>query len=165
MFAIYASTFCHNERGNIMSDNNQTLGRREFLLASGVAALATVPTAVAASDLKGAAQPKLVETALDCVATGSACLNHCVNDMRSGSLTLVECLAQVRELVAACDALAKLASYGSAHLPRFAAATAEVCKSCEAECRKHEDHHEPCGACADDCVKCAEACAQYLKTV
>jgi Cys-rich four helix bundle protein (predicted Tat secretion target) len=101
--------------------------------------------------------PKLVEAASHCVRTGEDCLRHCFDQFAKGDSSLAECARQVRELVIACSALSALASHDSKHLASFAAAVAAVCKSCEAECRKHE-HHLACKVCADSCPPCIAEC-------
>ena len=96
--------------------------------------------------------------------TGEACLSHCITDLRSGSLDLVECLASVEELVAVCRAMATVAALGTDRVRAMAAVTKDVCLSCEAECRRFEDQHDECGACADACVACAEECDKVLQS-
>jgi Cys-rich four helix bundle protein (predicted Tat secretion target) len=78
--------------------------------------------------------------------------------MRTGNMAPLECLVQVQDLVIACDALAKFAAGDSGHLKAYAAATIEVCESCEAECRKFEAQHAQCKDCADSCVACMREC-------
>ena len=104
------------------------------------------------------AHAALIREALHCIETGDACAAHCINDMRTGNTELLECLVQVQDLVTACEALAKFAASDSEHLKVYAAATIEVCESCEAECRKFEDKHSQCKDCADSCVACMREC-------
>jgi Cys-rich four helix bundle protein (predicted Tat secretion target) len=104
----------------------------------------------------------LAQAARVCVDRGETCVAHCLEEYRSGGNTLAVCATRVEEMLAACRGLAVLASLESAHLAQFAAACAEICKSCEAECRKHEEH-EICRACADSCRDCIKAC-QALKS-
>ena len=104
----------------------------------------------------------LIREALHCIETGNACAAHCISDMRSGSTELLQCLVRVRELLIACAALVPLAAFDSDHLKTYAAATIEVCDTCEAECRKFEDKHTECKVCADACVACRTECEKVL---
>lgn len=147
-----------------MNVDNVNIDRRTLLAATGGVALAAATGSVTGKELSGAAYPDLALVARECSATGTACISDCVRDLRKGSLTLVECLARLQELVAACDALAKMASLGSKHLVTFAAATAEVCMYSEEECRRHADHHASCGECADSCIACAKECERLIES-
>ncbi len=59
---------------------------------------------------------------------------------------------------AACTGLARLAALNSDHLPAYAKVCLEICKDCEAECRKHEKTHAICKACAESCKACIAEC-------
>ena len=147
---------------------NQEQDRRSFLYSSGLVALATVPGFARAAVETGSHQHQdghhaaLIQEALHCIETGNACAAHCIMEMRSGDTELLECLVQVQELVIACEALAKLAAHDSEHLGIYAAATIEVCETCEVECRKFEVQHIQCKDCADACVACAEECRKIV---
>ena len=151
-----------------MSDVIERENRRRFLVNSGLLALAAAPIAAAAAEDLGEHQhahekhSALISEALHCIETGNACAAHCIEDMRSGNTELLECLVQVQELVIACEALAKLAAHDSEHLKTYAAATIEVCDTCEAECRKFEERHETCKDCADACVACRKECERII---
>lgn len=148
-----------------MKREETNVDRRVFLAAAaGGAALATVAGSANAREFSGSAYAKLARAARECSASGSACINECIIDLRNESLMLVECLARLQELVASCDALAKMASLGTKHLAAFAAVTKEVCAYCEEECRKHQDHHPSCGECADSCVECARECDRLIES-
>jgi Cys-rich four helix bundle protein (predicted Tat secretion target) len=70
---------------------------------------------------------------------------------------MAACARSVTSLIAVCEALAVLATQHSPLLPKYAAVAAEVCRSCEEECRKHAEH-PVCQACADACRDCAAEC-------
>ena len=154
-----------------MTDQSKLLERREFLMKSGLLALATGPAVASAAAHSESHEhgssgqyAALIAEALHCIDTGNACGAHCISDMRSGSTELLECLVRVQELVAACEALVKFAAYGSEHVAIYAAATIEVCDTCEAQCRKFEDKHAECKACAEACVACRKECEKVLST-
>lgn len=150
-----------------MATNIQNQDRREFLYGSGLLALAAAPGIAGAAAESGShehhsgANAALIAETLHCIETGNDCAAHCISDMRSGDTALLECLVQVQELTIACEALAKLAAFDSEHLKTYAAATIEVCDTCEAECRKFEQHAQ-CIACADACVACARECKKII---
>lgn len=100
----------------------------------------------------------LIDTALDCVKTGQACNDHCIELVKSGDTSIAECMSTVSEMLAACTALSQMASYQSRHLPAIAKVCIAVCEDCEKECRKHAKKHTACKACADACLDCIKAC-------
>lgn len=143
------------------------MNRREILSAAGTfAAAAFVAPAMAEEHMHHdhaammAPNAKLIATALDCVRTGDACQAHCFDALVAGDLSLAACAKTVDEVIAVCGTLAKLASHNSPNLAAYAKAAALVCKTCEAECRKHADKHATCKACAEACVACAEECGK-----
>lgn len=151
-----------------MSENQSS--RRTFLINSGLIAVGTGASSAAMAAAEGGghehhaggAYKDLIHEAHHCIETGDACAAHCISDMRTGNTELLECLVQVQELVIACQALTKLAAFDSEHVEAYAAATIEVCDTCEAECRKFEERHAECKDCADACVSCATECKKVL---
>lgn len=142
------------------------MNRREILSAAATLATAAFVAPAMAADhnhqnhAMAAPYAKTAATALDCVATGDACLAHCFDSFIAGDTTLAVCAKKVDELIAVCTALAKLASNNSPNLVAYAKAAIQVCKDCEKECRKHADKHPTCKACADSCAACAEECGK-----
>lgn len=142
------------------------MDRREFMTATTAAAA----TAGAAAFMAGSALadddkhkghgdfPPLAQTSGHCVASGQACLAHCLMSFSGGDTTLAACAKSVNELIVACGALQALAIDQSKSLGAFAKAVAVVCEDCEKECRKHEDKHEVCKACAEACKACLAEC-------
>jgi Cys-rich four helix bundle protein (predicted Tat secretion target) len=106
--------------------------------------------------------PALVETANDCVHTGEVCLDHCFGQFQQGDTTLAKCASLVRELVACCEGLSVLAICNSRHLLEYVKVSRKICEDCEKECRRHEDHHQPCKDCADSCAACMEECDRLI---
>jgi Cys-rich four helix bundle protein (predicted Tat secretion target) len=131
------------------------------LMLAGLAALAE-SAAIAATPAAGkpAPNPGLADAATDCVRKAEDCLPHCLNMLSTGDTTLAACAQSVRETMAVCQATAALAASGSKHLSDLAKVCADICKDCEAECRKHADKHQICKDCADACAKTAQACAK-----
>lgn len=103
----------------------------------------------------------LVDAAGACVARGDECMAHCLTLLATGDKTLAACAQSVNETVAGCTALQKLAAQDSGYARRMAQLVSEMCLACEKECRKHEDKHAECKACAEACQTCAKACKAY----
>ncbi|WP_043199502.1 four-helix bundle copper-binding protein [Pseudomonas putida] len=101
---------------------------------------------------------RLVDSSSDCQKTGEACLAHCLVLLSQGDKDMAACAQSVSELLATCNALMKLALQGSRFTPAMAKVAADVCSSCETQCRKHETEHAECKACADSCAACLDAC-------
>ena len=113
-----------------------------------------------------AANPVLAEVAAaaaECLVTGEACLSHCLRALAQKDDSMAACAATVRDMLAACQATISLASAQSKHLPAMAALCAKICRDCEAECKKHADHHAECKRCMESCARCAAACEKAAK--
>lgn len=138
--------------------------RRELLVAAGgIAAAAALGklegTALAAEHRHDnhARNAGVVDTALDCVKTAEACLNHCLDVLATGDTSLANCAKSVTELKIYCTALYQAGLYNSGHLKEIAAISEKVCGECEKECRKHSKH-KTCSDCADACARCIKEC-------
>ena len=91
----------------------------------------------------------VIDTALDCVKNGQACLDHCIELFKMGDNSVANCADKVTEMLAMCNALSQMASYQSKHLAKFAKVCAAVCKDCKKAC----DEHQACKACIKVCEK------------
>ena len=133
------------------------ISRRQILL--GVGAAATVAYAGAASSaMEGhdhskhsAQEPDLLDATNSCLDKGQRCIAHCLVSFQEGDLELADCASKVNEMLAICDAFSYLLSSNSEYVKAYAGVCEQVCRDCEAECRKHEEHIE-CKACADACA-------------
>jgi Cys-rich four helix bundle protein (predicted Tat secretion target) len=94
-----------------------------------------------------------------CSSAAEICVGHCVEMLAGGDKTLAACAASSREVAVVCNGLRSLAAQNSAYLASYAKVAAEICKSCEAECRKHSEHIA-CKNCGDACVACAGECGK-----
>ncbi|HZX96054.1 MAG TPA: four-helix bundle copper-binding protein [Myxococcales bacterium] len=99
----------------------------------------------------------LVSAAHECMATGDACLRHCIDSLAAGDASLADCAKSVEQMRAMVGALATVAAQNGPRLKELSAVCAKACRDCEAQCRKH-DKHPPCKACGDACTKCAAEC-------
>lgn len=103
--------------------------------------------------------PKLLESAADCVKSGQICIRHCLDLFSQGEQKeLAACAVSVNELISVCSALQQMAASNSKHLAKMAKLSLDICKSCEEECRKHEKKHQACKDCAEACAACAKEC-------
>ena len=138
------------------------MNRRElFTAAAGAAAIMTATGAAFAADehaghgTADVPNAKLVATADACSNAGQTCVNHCLDLFVKGDLSVAGCAKTAYQMTAVCLAVARLAAAGSPHLADLAKVAVKTCTDCEKECRKHEQHHPVCKACAD---ACAEEC-------
>jgi Cys-rich four helix bundle protein (predicted Tat secretion target) len=145
--------------------------RRDLIEGAGLIALATLAAQAAAQTAPqtatdphahhhhGAGGPSaLTQAANDCVATGDACLAHCLVLLGQGDKDMAGCAQSVNQLLAICGALAKVSAQGGSQLKALARLSANVCEECEQACRKHEKQHAECKACAESCAACAKQC-------
>lgn len=133
--------------------------RREIL--SVVGALTLSKGATLANAQSGEMHPPrykaLEDSSAKCVSTGEDCLRHCFGMFSMKDTSMGACANSVMQLVAACRALATLASLNSTFTPAFAKDVGAVCAACEKECRKFEKV-SVCRACAEACKTCADEC-------
>ena len=108
------------------------------------------------------AHAALSEAARHCVSSSEACMSQCLQLLTQGDTSLAACAKSVYQMSAICEALARLASANSEHLAEFAKVAHAICLDCEKECRKHENEHATCKACADSCAACAEECKKHM---
>jgi Cys-rich four helix bundle protein (predicted Tat secretion target) len=134
------------------------MNRRQVLSGVGflTAAATTVEQAQSQSSA-GVANKALVATASDCVSKGQLCLSHCLDMLATGDKSMAACSKTAREMLAVCGTTLALAAQGAPSLPKFATVCLDVCKRCEAECRKHAQH-TPCKDCAEACAACQVEC-------
>ncbi|HEX2336160.1 MAG TPA: four-helix bundle copper-binding protein [Hyphomicrobiaceae bacterium] len=100
----------------------------------------------------------IIDATKRCETVGNVCLRHCVRLTRLGDKSLAECMRSVSAMLPICVATNKLATQDAKALAALAKVCADVCRECEAECRKHEFHHV-------ECKRCAEACAATVKVL
>jgi Cys-rich four helix bundle protein (predicted Tat secretion target) len=101
----------------------------------------------------------LLDAALECQKRGLACDEHCLRLLAGGDTSMAECAAAVRAMLAATEALARLA--GSRHVRAAAQLALEVCETCEGACAKHAQH-PPCHDCAESCARMIGECKKAL---
>lgn len=102
----------------------------------------------------------LVAAAQNCLAKGEACMKHCISQLTTGDTSLVDCLKSVSGMLPICRALEKYAAIEGKYLRELAQLCITVNSECEAECRKHADHHDTCRECAEACSACIAECSK-----
>jgi len=151
------------------------MNRRELLSgfgAAGAAAIAARAALAQTQDKKTSKQPAaghehhhtggskyqaLIDSTHACMATGDACINHCLESLGTGDKSLAECARTVEAMLPLVTATGKLAAQDAKRLKELAAVCGKACRDCEAECKKHEQHPE-CKACGEACNRCAAEC-------
>lgn len=109
-----------------------------------------------------AAHQALINAALDCVNKGSVCSTHCIDLLGKGDTSIIGCLRTVSAMLPACTALARLGALDAKRLKEYAEVCAKICDDCREECKKHQDHHAVCKACAESCKTCADECRKLV---
>ena len=155
--------------------------RREFVIASGLAAAAGILGQTAGAEGKDHANhdhgtPKvrpvtpalkeLQNTTFDCLKAGEICLAQCTAVLAGGKTSMAECQVSVLNMLSAVEAMSKIATYNTADIKlmkSLAKACADFCRACEKECKPHADSHSECKNCMEACVHCAKACEGFLK--
>ena len=146
------------------------MNRREMLTTVAATGVTVALTAGAAEDPVAAHEhhhdhsaaagkyADLVAATSHCVATGDACIAHCLTLLEEGDKEMAACARTVQSVIAACTALRELAAANSPRVGRLAAVVADICQDCETECRKHEKKHSVCHDCAEACAGCLKEC-------
>lgn len=142
------------------------MNRRELLLgAAAMAAAATTGRAFAAGHDHSAhahhatssRNDSLLAAVADCVLKANICQQHCLVLLGQGDTSMAACAKSSSQVSAVCTALQQLASAESKHLPQLAKVAMGICKECEEECKKTEQHAE-CKACKEACAACYDEC-------
>jgi Cys-rich four helix bundle protein (predicted Tat secretion target) len=127
---------------------------------------------VAAPQKPGAGKPiaapsadisAVIDSVGECLKTGQRCLAHCTDSFAAGHVKMAACQRALLNMLAICEATAKLAAYHSADpkdLKAVISACASFCRACAKACEPHARSAE-CKACHDSCVACAKACDAY----
>ena len=144
-------------------DTGFGISRREMLLGvGGAVAMAYAGKTMSAmpghDHSKHSAQnPGLLDAVNDCLDKGQRCIAHCLVAFKEGDTALADCAAKVHEMQAICDAFSYLLASNSGYVKAYAPICEQVCKDCEKECLKHDEHIE--------CKNCAEACAAVVDQI
>ena len=102
---------------------------------------------------------KLLATTAKCITAGLECINLCRKELAKGDKAMAECLGTVTDMLAACEALQKLAANESPHLAAMAKVCQKTLQDCAKSCEPHAKHMSECRACMEACRECEKACA------
>lgn len=150
-----------------MTNSKELDDRRKFLAGTAAALTVAAMPAVAADKHHHHHHEKhnnLVDAADECVATGKACLNHCLILLGDGDTSMKECSKNVNEMIPVCNAMATLALSDSKNLKAMAEVCLASCKDCKAACKDHINDHVECKDCYEACKNAIEIVEAYLKT-
>jgi Cys-rich four helix bundle protein (predicted Tat secretion target) len=144
------------------------MDRREVLTGGALLAAAAMSNAVFAADehehhhhAMPSPAANLAVSASDCLQKGQVCIDHCLVLLGDGDKAMAACAQSVTQMLAVCTALQRLANANSKYLPQMARLAKDVCKDCEAECKKHADKHKQCKDCQESCAACAKECEKF----
>ncbi|MBX3201597.1 MAG: four-helix bundle copper-binding protein [Labilithrix sp.] len=101
-----------------------------------------------------------IEACNECAEACEYCADACLDE--DDVEDLVECVRLDRDCADLCRLVAAFLARGSSFSPAIAAACAEACDACAAECDEHEMEH--CRACAEACRDCAAECRRMMES-
>jgi Cys-rich four helix bundle protein (predicted Tat secretion target) len=144
------------------------MNRREMLASAGILSTVMLSGISFADDKKSGSiskdkLKKVTDAAFDCIKKGEACTSHCLDMIAGGDTSMKNCLPTLANMMAACTAISKIASYDSAKpetIKHLATVCADLCKDCSDACKVHAEHHAVCKTCMEACNKCADACTE-----
>ena len=138
------------------------LGAVVSTLAGNLAGVSPAFAAGAGHQHHGGSSYKAMADAVNaCVNQGNACAAHCLEVIKSGDLTIADCMASVQETAAFSATLAYMTAVNSKHLNAMCELAIEVCGDCQKQCEKHSKHAS-CKAYAEACAACVKACKEHL---
>lgn len=120
------------------------------------------PLARKAAAAKPGPHQAIVDAAKRSEQKGEVCRAHCVRLIRSGDKSMQECLKLVNEMLPLSAAMGRLAANDAPRLKDLAKVCRAACTDCQAECKKHADHHAECKASYEACTALLEALKPLL---
>lgn len=97
-----------------------------------------------------------IEACYQCAVACKECALGCLSE--DDVHHMVACIQSDLECEAICRHTAEILSLKSRFSPEICTICAEICRSCAAECAKHDEEH--CRICAQACEKCADLCSK-----
>jgi len=149
-----------------MEPSDIALSKRQFLgLLATASAVSLSPKLLAGNahnQHNSSYSKELVTAAEECISTGQACKAHIYQSLQSDDLSLTQCLLEVRNTIAACQALVEVVTNSSTHDKALAKVCADICADCRDECINHAAKHPICKTMADSCDASIKACLKYI---
>ena len=142
-----------------MNRREALFGSSAFTAALALGTLSCAKNAVAhtADHAHGSGDASLADASLACLKAGNACLAHCIGMVSNGDTSMAGCLASVTDMLAAMEALSKLAARGGKRFAETSKALVAYCEDCAVECQKHAEHHAVCKECYEACTRTVAA--------
>lgn len=148
-------------------------GRRKVLIGAGALGLGALAAAATGSGMPeafaagmhhhGKKNQAMTDAVNNCVKTGNACTAHCLDLIKAGDTSIIDCLRSVQETVAFCGGHTYLSAADSKHLDAMCELAIKICGDCQKECEKHAKKHAECKACGEACGACVKECKAHLK--
>ncbi|MDX8394932.1 MAG: Csp1 family four helix bundle copper storage protein, partial [Mariprofundaceae bacterium] len=111
----------------------------------------------------GSTNKAMTDAVNACVQTGHECIAHCIELIKSGDSSIIDCMKSVQETVAFCSGHAYISASNSKYLNDMCELGIKICGDCQKECEKHAKKHAQCKACAEACAACVKECKKHLK--
>ncbi|HCF57854.1 MAG TPA: four-helix bundle copper-binding protein [Myxococcales bacterium] len=108
-----------------------------------------------------------IEACFECEQVCVGCADACLAEQRVAELR--ECIRYNLDCADLCAATGRLIARQARPDPSLWRTTleacAQACRSCAAECAKHQDRHEHCRVCREVCERCEQACTRALQAM
>lgn len=109
----------------------------------------------------------VISAVFECEQVCIACADACLGEERLAELR--ECIRLNLDCADICGATGRLVARQARPEPDLwrsvLEACAQTCRSCAAECAKHEKRHEHCRICREACERAERACNQALQAM
>lgn len=110
-----------------------------------------------------------IQACFECAQITTVCADACLAENDEDLAMLRECIRLDLDTSDICVATGRLIARQARPDPALWRAALEsciqACKSCAAECAKHQDRHDHCRVCREACERCAQACQSALDAI
>ena len=110
---------------------------------------------------------RVIEEALSCFQTCTACADACLSEDMVADLT--KCIRSNLDCATTCAATVEVLSRHTGYDANITRAQLQACiaacKACGDQCEQHAQMHEHCRVCAEACRSCEQACQALLDTI
>lgn len=104
-------------------------------------------------------QNNLQHILIKCITACDACATEC---LKEDNVSMMEkCIRIDRDCADICALLSRYIARESSYTEAILKTCIQMCRDCEAECKKHDHWH--CKKCAEICHECHLACEDYLQ--
>ena len=130
-------------------------------------AAAMIETSPATVDLDHALLARVLDAAMTCAQTCTACADACLSEDMVADLA--KCIRTDLDCADICATTVRVLSrhtaYDAGITKAQLAVCVQACRSCGDECEQHAGTHEHCRICAEACRACEQACRELLASV